>query len=1135
MNKYYLRLVMPIVCFFALVLTTTASYAQISDYTLSTSGAPALDDMTSGTSLLIFSSNDDIASSVQSIGFSFPFAGVTYTQFSVNSNGLMRLGSTAVSNTGSNVLTAASDFPKICPYWDDLSTGVNGIVHFKTTGTSPNRKLTVEWNLTVPKNISGNANVKFQVWLFENTKMVQFVYGSGFVANSLTGGYTIGMATSPTDFFCINASSSTKSLTEINNNTVAVATARNYKFTPPVPTSVPNCAISLYPANGATGLAPDFNAISWANGGGSPSGYDVYFGTNPVSLPLVSSNQGATTYAPGVLSWNTTYYYRIEPRNVVGPATGCSINQFQTGTLLDFVPFWTNGITFTSISGSGTSVSTWKNGTNTDDNLSTSIPIGFGFGYEGATFSNFLVSTNGFITFNTATTATGGGSNTPYNYINANLSATGSTLSPLIIAPFYEDLVCQGNPNTLAGLTSCIRYQTSGIAGSRILTVEWTGMESYQNAGPNLNFQLKLYEGSNQIEFVYGTMEGFNGTSTHLYSYSCGMNALYLSPVLQPGELFSQQTANSASFDLIPSDNLNFVPVCNSSLMFSAGNNSPQPFILGPPVNDEPQSAIPLPSNASPCIELCGTYFTTLNATPSGQAACAGSTADDDVWFSFTATNSNTTIKVAGSGGFDPVIQLYNSSFNFMSCTDATGTGAFETVSTTSLVPTLDYYIRVYHKGVGSGNSSGQFSICVSATPLPPSNDECANAISLAVKENCNAVIGTQTVGATASASIPSCFAVGTNPDDDVWYKFVATNRNLNINVQSGAGFNAVVQLFSGSCGSLTAMSCLNNTSTGQLETISANGLTLGQTYFIRVYHAAAGGGSGNFTICITSPKPVCPTLQLPANATTNVPSSGIQIRWNPTPNANGYIVYLDTLNPAVHVLANVTDTSVFSGNLNLGYTYYWRVEPYNASGNTQSCAQYVFATEPFAYALNIKAFLEGFYTSNRHMVASINPNDTISDTLTVCLASSAIPHTIQYTSKALLSVNGLAPAYFPQPALLQAYYIVLRHRNSLETWSSTLFAFNTPDTLYDFTNANSKSFGSNMVQMEPGVFALKTGDVNQDKFINSADDIKMDADLGLMQFGYFACDLNGDRIVESTDYSMLENRSSLLIFTLSP
>ena len=1135
MNKIYLRLVMPVVCVIALLLCPTNTDAQINDYTLSTSGAPPLDDMSSGTSLLIFSANDDVASSVQNIGFPFYFGGVTYTQFSVNSNGLMRLGSVVVSNSASNLLTGASDFPKICPYWDDLSTGTNGIVHFKSTGTSPNRKLTVEWNLTVPKNISGSANVKFQVWLFENTKMVQFVYGSGFVANSLNGGYTIGMATSASDFFCINAASSTKSLTEINNNTVTVAAGRNYRFTPPVPTTVPNCAINMYPAAGATGIAPNFNAISWSNGGGSPSGYDVYFGTNAASLPLVSSNQGGTTYAPGLLSWNTSYYYRIEPRNVVGPATGCSVVQFQTGTLLSYNTSWMNAISYSSINASGTSVTSWKNGTNTDDNLSDAVPIGFSFGYQGATFTNFLVSTNGFITLNTSTSATGGGSGTPYNYINANLSATGATSSPAIIAPFYEDLVCQGNPNTALGLSTAIRYQTTGVSGSRILTVEWIGMESYQNAGPNLNFQVKLYEGTNQIEFVYGVMEGFNGTSGYLYSYSCGINAMYLSPVLQQGELFCLQSPNSASFDYTASDNHNLIPECNSKIVLSPGVYNPTGINIFIPPNDEPQTAIAIPSNASPCIDLCGTYFSTLNATPSGQTVCSGAAADDDVWFIFNATNANTTIKVAGSGGFDPVIQLYNASINLLSCTDATGTGAFESLTTNSLIPGQDYFVRIYHKGIGSGSSSGQFSICVSATPLPPVNDNCSGAISLLVKENCNSVIGTQTVGATASSGIPTCFATGTFPDDDVWYKFVATNRNLDIKVQSGPGFNAVLQLFSGTCGNLNPISCLNNTSTGQLETISVSNLSIGQTYFIRVYHAAAGGGSGNFTICITSPKPVCPTGMIPANATSNIPSSGIQLRWNPSPNANGYIVYLDTLNPAVHVLANVTDTSVFSGTLNLGYTYYWRIEPYNGSGNTQSCSQFVFATDPFVYALNIKAFLEGFYVSNRTMVASINPTDTISDTLTVCLASSVPPYPILYTSKALLSVHGNAPAYFPQPALLQAYYIVLRHRNSLETWSSSLFAFNTPDTLYDFTNANSKSFGSNMIQMEPGVFALKSGDVNQDKFINFADDTKMNADLGLMQFGYFACDLNGDRIVESTDYSFLENRSSLFIFTISP
>ena len=136
MNKIYLRLVMPVVCVIALLLCPTNTDAQINDYTLSTSGAPPLDDMSSGTSLLIFSANDDVASSVQNIGFPFYFGGVTYTQFSVNSNGLMRLGSVVVSNSASNLLTGASDFPKICPYWDDLSTGTNGIVHFKSTGTS---------------------------------------------------------------------------------------------------------------------------------------------------------------------------------------------------------------------------------------------------------------------------------------------------------------------------------------------------------------------------------------------------------------------------------------------------------------------------------------------------------------------------------------------------------------------------------------------------------------------------------------------------------------------------------------------------------------------------------------------------------------------------------------------------------------------------------------------------------------------------------------------------------------------------------------------------------------------------------------------------------------------------------------
>ena len=57
-------------------------------------------DMSSSTTILTRSSNGDAASTVRNIGFSFPFGPNTYTQYSVNTDGNLRLGSTATT-TGS--------------------------------------------------------------------------------------------------------------------------------------------------------------------------------------------------------------------------------------------------------------------------------------------------------------------------------------------------------------------------------------------------------------------------------------------------------------------------------------------------------------------------------------------------------------------------------------------------------------------------------------------------------------------------------------------------------------------------------------------------------------------------------------------------------------------------------------------------------------------------------------------------------------------------------------------------------------------------------------------------------------------------------------------------------------------------
>ncbi|MBN8640169.1 MAG: hypothetical protein J0L86_00005, partial [Flavobacteriales bacterium] len=103
----------------------------------------------------------------------------------------------------------------------------------------------------------------------------------------------------------------------------------------------PNCAASLVPAVSATGVARNAT-LSWGSGGGGPTSYDVYFGSS-AGAPFVG-NQVGTTYSPGLLSANTTYYWKIVPKNANGDATGCVEQSFTTGTGFDYcAPTYSNG------------------------------------------------------------------------------------------------------------------------------------------------------------------------------------------------------------------------------------------------------------------------------------------------------------------------------------------------------------------------------------------------------------------------------------------------------------------------------------------------------------------------------------------------------------------------------------------------------------------------------------------------------------------------------------------------------------------------------------------------------------------------------------------------------------------------
>jgi len=123
-----------------------------------------------------------------------------------------------------------------------------------------------------------------------------------------------------------------------------------------------------------------------------------------------------------------------------------------------------------------------------DEELTDALPLGFTFNYCGTAYTQVKMSSNGYL-------AVGSAHNWFYSYENF-LNSTSSEYYPFI-APLWDDL------NMDAG---SVRYEQSGSAPNRIFTAQWANARWDWNGTPGQNFQVKLYETSDKIEFIYGTM-----------------------------------------------------------------------------------------------------------------------------------------------------------------------------------------------------------------------------------------------------------------------------------------------------------------------------------------------------------------------------------------------------------------------------------------------------------------------------------------------------------------------------------------------------------------------------------------------------------------------------------------------------
>jgi phosphodiesterase/alkaline phosphatase D-like protein len=283
----------------------------------------------------------------------------------------------------------------------------------------------------------------------------------------------------------------------------------------------------------------------------------------------------------------------------------------------------------------------------------------------------------------------------------------------------------------------------------------------------------------------------------------------------------------------------------------SANNGCPSAYTTGfvttSITNDNCATAIALPVNSTSTC-LSSTNGTTYGATQS-QAGCSG-IADDDVWYKFTATATSHTVTVTPISINDIVFQVFNNSCTGtnLGCVDGTNSYSTETNTFTGLTIGNVYYVRIYSFS-SAVTSEGNFNICVT-TPIAPINNDCSGALVLAVNSTTTCVSSTNGTSLNATQSQVGCAGTA---DDDVWYKFTATAASHKVTVTPNTMSNVVFQVFSGTCAGLTSMQCVNATSGSSIESTTLAGLTVGSTYYVRVYSSGSGSGSGSFSICVTT------------------------------------------------------------------------------------------------------------------------------------------------------------------------------------------------------------------------------------------------------------------------------------------
>ena len=199
-------------------------------------------------------------------------------------------------------------------------------------------------------------------------------------------------------------------------------------------------------------------------------------------------------------------------------------------------------------------------------------------------------------------------------------------------------------------------------------------------------------------------------------------------------------------------------------------------------------------------------------------------------------------------------------------------------------------------------------------------------------------------------------------------------------------------------------------------------------------------------TITLTQPDPILISGFTPSSGTVGTPVVVSGTGFNNIANVafNGVLSSGFTVNNPTQISVNVPPGAT-TGPITVGSSY----TCYTSSAGIFNVMNGI--------NLHVDVFIQGFYLGSGVMTPvlynnglSTNINDV--DSIRVELHDAVMPYGLVATANGILKTNGNLDVEFPPTLLNGSYYIVIKHRNSIETWSKYPVQLVNP-TNYDFTH----------------------------------------------------------------------------------